>query len=363
MIIFTILSSLNIKFDFTIGSFLTPTGTYECRIFYAIPRKEVTYIKQRDKFVANIQILCFLLHKEEEIGDMWIIRDTVCCYKATEEKEPITGELRLSAPPGDYKFKIIISDLNSQRQGEKSSKVRIKEFETKYPQCISSIRWYKKEKYVEVFFEAYNFKGERFKLFYEINEIKDSLTLDTSFINPVTLNFPIDSFGFGKYTIKVSIGEYETIDSFYIETPIWRSKEYKKRVEELYYIAEQWEIDSLLRVPAEEREKEWKRFWVRKDSIFLIGKEELEKKYFERVEYANTHFRTFREGWKTDRGRVYIKLGKPDEIISYPFEIDRSPYEVWYYYSLDLKFIFVDKQGFGEYTLEYPPFWDEKIRF
>src|SRR5690606_32390694 len=49
------------------------------------------------------------------------------------------------------------------------------------------------------------------------------------------------------------------------------------------------------------------------------------RSYFRRVEEANELFASYKEGWKTDRGMVYIILGRPAEV--YRFE-DR---EVWNY--------------------------------
>jgi GWxTD domain-containing protein len=49
------------------------------------------------------------------------------------------------------------------------------------------------------------------------------------------------------------------------------------------------------------------------------------RNYFKRVELANHYFSSYKEGWKTDRGMVYIIYGIPDEV--YLFE-NR---EVWEY--------------------------------
>lgn len=51
------------------------------------------------------------------------------------------------------------------------------------------------------------------------------------------------------------------------------------------------------------------------------------RNYFRRVEQANQFFTSYKEGWKTDRGMVFIVFGIPDEV--YKFQ-DR---EVWYYNS------------------------------
>ena len=47
--------------------------------------------------------------------------------------------------------------------------------------------------------------------------------------------------------------------------------------------------------------------------------------FYSRVEYANTHFGTGQQAWKSDRGRVYIALGAPDAIDSHPDEMMQKP--------------------------------------
>lgn len=47
--------------------------------------------------------------------------------------------------------------------------------------------------------------------------------------------------------------------------------------------------------------------------------------YYERVEQANLQFTSFKEGWRTDRGMVYILLGPPLAVETRPDE------QVWYY--------------------------------
>ncbi len=76
--------------------------------------------------------------------------------------------------------------------------------------------------------------------------------------------------------------------------------------------------------------------------------------YIKRVAYANENFRAgTREGWQTDRGRVYIMYGNPDEIDRHPNETDSKPYEIWSYDSLEggVSFDFIDRTGFGDYSL------------
>lgn len=60
----------------------------------------------------------------------------------------------------------------------------------------------------------------------------------------------------------------------------------------------------------------------------------LMRMYFRRVELANRYFTSYKEGWKTDRGMIYIIFGKPDQVFRFN---DR---EVWNYELVKIRFNF-----------------------
>ena len=60
----------------------------------------------------------------------------------------------------------------------------------------------------------------------------------------------------------------------------------------------------------------------------------LMRNYFKRVEWANYYFTSYKEGWKTDRGMIYILFGLPEEVYKF------SDREVWNFKSPSLKVTF-----------------------
>jgi GWxTD domain-containing protein len=95
-------------------------------------------------------------------------------------------------------------------------------------------------------------------------------------------------------------------------------------------------------------------FWKIRDRDPSTALNEFKQTYFENIALADTRFSTsIKLGWRTDRGRVLLLYGRPDEIERNPSSIDTKPYETWFYYSLDggVQFIFGDVSGFGEYEL------------
>ena len=68
----------------------------------------------------------------------------------------------------------------------------------------------------------------------------------------------------------------------------------------------------------EERENFIESFWQRRDPTPDTAENEFKEEHYRRIAYANEHFPAGIPGWKTDRGRMYIVFGPPDEIESHP---------------------------------------------
>ena len=116
----------------------------------------------------------------------------------------------------------------------------------------------------------------------------------------------------------------------------------------------------------EEREEFIKIFWQQRDPDPDTEENEYREQYYERIAYANEHFASGKPGWMTDRGRIYIKFGKPDGIESHPAggSYQRSngesstayPFDTWFYRYLPgvrsgVEIEFVDPSGSGEYRI------------
>jgi GWxTD domain-containing protein len=99
-------------------------------------------------------------------------------------------------------------------------------------------------------------------------------------------------------------------------------------------------------------------FWQKRDPTPGTARNERREQFYQAVAYAN---RTFREGgraatpgWRSDRGRIYAKLGATDDVYRRQQEGLAPPYEVWRYTrGKGYYYIFVDRTGFGAYQLIY----------
>ena len=114
-------------------------------------------------------------------------------------------------------------------------------------------------------------------------------------------------------------------------------------------------------------------FWNKRDKDPSTPRNEFFEDYFKRIEYANKNFSNVNKvGWKTDRGRVYIQYGPPNEIDRHPNSQNSKPYEIWTYNDIEggVEFVFGDLIGLSNYQLLHStkrgemndPNWEKRIR-
>ncbi len=113
-------------------------------------------------------------------------------------------------------------------------------------------------------------------------------------------------------------------------------------------------------------------FWLKRDRTPNTPQNEYRDEYLSMVRTANQQFTGFQKGWKTDRGRVLLVYGVPDEIERNPYSAENKPFIIWKYFSIQggIDFVFVDKRDFGRYELVHStargelndPDWQRWIR-
>jgi len=124
---------------------------------------------------------------------------------------------------------------------------------------------------------------------------------------------------------------------------------------------------------AEERDQFIEQFWLRRDPTPDTVENEMKEEHYRRIAYANEHYASGIPGWKTDRGRIYITFGPPDENEGHPsggsYErppeegggtTSTFPFEKWRYRYIegigqDIIIEFVDPTMTGEYRMTMDP--------
>lgn len=94
-------------------------------------------------------------------------------------------------------------------------------------------------------------------------------------------------------------------------------------------------------------------FWKKRDASTGTPQNEFRDNYLKLVNTANKEFSGFKKGYKTDRGRILLMYGVPDEIERFPLNMEHKEHLIWKFFSIQggIIFVFVDKQGFGDLEL------------
>jgi len=94
------------------------------------------------------------------------------------------------------------------------------------------------------------------------------------------------------------------------------------------------------------------KFWEERDPTPDTRYNELIDVFFERVSEAVRKFSNrFKEGWQTDRGRIYVLYGPPEKIINNRYNT-KNPHIIWDYTTRGLEFVFRDTDKDGEFELD-----------
>ena len=196
---------------------------------------------------------------------------------------------------------------------------------------------------------------------------RDSLT--SVFETPIVRQFrelSIEDLRPGKYELIITVRgkRNKKVDTIYKDFEImWTPQalikhDYEMLVNQISLIASREDVEFLeSKTTYDERVKAYNAFWESQDPTPGTYENEVKTEFYRRVSIANRNFSSlFDNGWRTDRGRIYIMYGEPDQMDDYPVVPDRNPYQEWYYYqnSKYLKFVFVDLNYDGDYKLVYP---------
>ncbi len=383
-------------------------------LYYAIPRRALTFRSDTAGFVGAGD-MTFTARKGDSLvyADRWLVphllRDTANVMPGLT----LVGNTMMQLEPGDYVFKILGRDRNnSSRADSITLKVPIRPVVIDKPvisdiEFASNIRQGKKggpfykntldvvpnvggvfveNQSCSFYAEAYNLAaGNETNDFYLRTNVHDAVGKEImsrekpkkhlSESAVIVDNFPASTLRTGTYTLVLSLldtsrkvltssarkfyvynktlgvdssllvsasglpmAEYMSMDSVELDREFkWTKWEAQDQEKSQY---EQLK-------GAEAKRKFLTDFWRRRQP----GRRE---EYLARVSYANNNFNMMqREGYRTDRGRVYVVYGPPEDIERHPNETDMKPYEIWYYTNIQggVMFVYVQRNSGGDLEL------------
>ncbi len=365
--------------------------------------------------------------------DRWPFTDTADSLGEIKATQSIPDMSIFEANPGDYELIAQVIDLNSDKRGVYRKPITLHLFDQKHitlseielasivqPTSKKSIfTKYKQDivpnasltfglgtpvmySYAEIYNMQYPSDKDSFEVDYKVldlngNPVKELPTVvhhkvGKSSIDLGGLNVVGLSSGVYFYRIKVTdlaTGEVAArTKKFYVykpgekfnTTPTFAGVNYNTMTEEqvdeefnkLTPIITDKDRKTFNNASLEGKRNFLKQFWKAHDTNPSTAVNEFQQQYMQRLEYVKEHFGSSQvPGYKSDRGRVYLVYGPPDEIERNPVNLGGKPNQTWYYNGIQggVIFVFVDKTGFGSYELVhstarneiYDPNWQRYI--
>lgn len=368
--VFFLISIIDVDFRVVRDTNLVPYVV----VHYKIPFSEISFFKKDSIYEAQYSSAIIVKKNNQQIGGKSIRR----CIETDDYLKTISPNVfslcSLKQELSSGKYKIIFStwDLQSSKRWSWEKDISVSEITAL---DIGTINWiggpsreintkdsvkikitiYDTEKlgaYLDYYFRSAN------GVIYFMNDtlISGSKEHIIYIKQPANL-FPENHYKFIIHLKDTSGKEIQKRElDFEIQAPFFSSYRYLERVKQLVYIATSKEMEQLQNARVEKREELWNDFWRKRDPTSGDEVNEFRDEYFDRVNYTEEHFSTgLTEGWKSDRGKIYIILGPPDYVERYPFEMEREAYQIWYYYDRGYRLVFVERYNLGEYELINPP--------
>jgi len=370
----------------------TDSPEAQAYIYVWVKNTHFQFLKTDDNFRARYQINIEIgLGKKQSL---FSIDSTYAIAVANyaETLEPTTEHIhrfRINLPAGKYLVKTRLLDLNTGNHRNQTINSEIQPYDPgklvmsdlllvdtsdvnqiTVANVIPPLR-IPIQKRIYVYAEIFNFDGQQpYKIqpyFSRKNATKDlelryKLFTTSSSIKILLLELVEDDMLRGDHLLNVilTVGSDSVMKSKPIRFVQQKSDleeivetSLDEMIDQLQYIAEGDEWKKLRKSTGKEREDLFKQFWERRDPTPGTPENGLFDEYYRRIQQANARFRVQRlQGWRTERGRVFIVYGQPDTVDrTSNYSGSSGIYEVWYYDELRKRFVFWDELGFGDFRL------------
>lgn len=371
---------------------------FQVTYLYKIPYSRIVFEKVDDHFESGFELTLEIKNKTNTFIKREFVKDKLVS-KSFEETISNTiyleNFLTITLPKDEYIFQVIFEDklvnrqrpqipvnlsLNDSIKNYSFLLIEKKNQNGRYLVAnFSGMLPYSKENYDMIFFSRKFEEGKKVKItisqndsvyleqfskpinfgrpvFSKIND-KVSITFDSTYtLNGIIIYDINKKLDEGEYLLRIISDDDKELDTDKIKVT-WFNKPFSLNdpdfaLEMIASIEPEDAIDQLLKrkLPSSEL---LKLYWKSKDPTLGTAFNELMEVFYDRVDYAETNFRNLSgtSGAKTDRGKIYIQNGAPDQI-ERGVNSDGKITETWYYQSPKRIFVFVDIRGDGSFRLE-----------
>jgi GWxTD domain-containing protein len=434
-------------------------GNTRAEFFIRVPYREIRFLPSGEQFEARLRVTVELLGRKGRRAGYQQREARVQSMVAEATGDSLLGEIYtvgIVAPPAKYHYKITVEDMNvarrglvyqmknKKRQGEVQGDIDMSEWLLQNP-AISGIEfaWDIKDRTPETPFAKgayevlphpsayYGAYRDMLAAYYEIYdapppvegrsyrvrtmifsaagdtllESLDSLRVTEGTAWPHTLHADVTSLPAGHYRLRIDLlreGDLAIASSQGEFDMLWELDSWGSDASDLYDVTArtlltQEEAYGFRQLSRGEKEARLAALWRAIDPTPDTAANEARRDFRARIAYANAHYSVFEKGMLSDRGRIWIQFGEPDDIkierlpvsdktLGYAVEgqipkaskdlltkpgqgvVDTRPFEIWTYnlrgheliprrrmneVSAGMKFVFVDEQGYGDYFLRY----------
>ncbi len=370
-------------------------STSRVDIFIQVPYKNLQFLKSNQGFTAKYSVTTSVFDSSKKkliVEKTWNETINVIDYNIAASKENYNLSKRsFELVPGNYYIRTMLEDKDSKKESVGENNFTVKTYDKNI--SLSDILFvFNKESAqtkneiipnvsrnipsskdrIKFYFEVYSKDSIDTRLTFEYSVFGSENTIVHKDIedrnikpgtNQILYTFNEFPFDLGIYNLVVTVSDSsnkiidKTSKAFYSH---WKGlpaiiTDIDKAIAQTLYIATPAELEFMQGGQnVQEKSKRFLEFWKKKDPSPNNDENEFFDEYFRRISFANENFSSYIEGWKSDRGMVYTILGSPNNIDRHPFEYDTKPYEVWEYYDLNRRLVFMDETGFGDYRLITP---------
>jgi len=369
----------------------------------SIANGSLTFARENDRFKAGYSVTITLRNGPLVIRNIEAHESVVVTsYKeTTRSDESLLFEEIITVPPGRYDFTVGVRDDGSARTTEDAvalqvpavtvtglstpvsfARAGVRSSLAVLPQMIvnpTASATFGLDSVIPFFIESYGPAGAERTVRFDIRAengrtmYRDSASLSRrGALYAGTVNVPINRVGIGgmNFVAWLNSGTDTVRTSFFVgfggDLPL---ASFDEMLNYLKWFAPPFRLQTLRDTAPEFRPAAWTAF-VR-DYANTDGTGDALREYFSRMFDANTRFREETlPGWMTDRGRVLLGLGRPDQIYE---QIGRSlsqqgRTQIWEYRGQGISLTFYDQNGFGRWRLtntgenEFLTAWRRRVR-
>lgn len=379
-------------FQFQVYNYLSEKDDTKSRMdfHFAVVNDLLTFVSKKGRYTAGYEITVLIKNKKGEIVEFKTASNQLSVenFEQTNSRlNPHRHTTSFHLPPGNYEYEIQVYDDESKLILKRENKLLIRDYSPTTIHTSDIVFADKVEKSMDTHAftpnlnNVFNDIRSSFSAYFEVYppENQDSVSVTIKILDkhnkrifsdlqkfgntriiPVVVHFRDQIQKPGEYFIHVhstdgkqSAMVQKKFNVHWANIPL-RETNIDVAINQLLLVTKKEIVSNILKAPQEDKKKLFDEFWAERDPSPGTPNNELREEFFIRIDFANKNFSEVasgRAGWETDRGKIFVKNGPPDEIERNATEINMPAAEIWLYATLGRKYIFSDRSGNGVYRL------------